>query len=251
MKTRYLFGNWKMYLDYQESVDLAKKISTTLSAVPQDTKIAVFPSAIAFHRVAEVLSSTTIAVGAQNTCWVEKGAYTGEVSAHTYRELGATYTLIGHSERRHIFHETNHEVRQKLESALSVGLTPVVCVGETLQERREGKVDETIEAQLRSAMSELVVPANSSIIVAYEPIWAINTGEACDPAEAERVHALIKRLVAGLVDGLTVSVLYGGSVDTHNIAKFLAEESVDGVLVGGASVKNDVWLDLVNQTVKC
>jgi triosephosphate isomerase len=204
MKSRYLFGNWKMYLDYQESVDLAKKIAAASSAAPQDTKIAVFPSAVAFHRVAEVLSSTTIAVGAQNTCWVEKGAYTGEVSAHTYRELGATYTLIGHSERRHIFHETNHEVRQKLESALSVGLTPVVCVGETLQERREGKVDETIEAQLRSAMSELVVPANSSIIVAYEPVWAINTGEACDPAEAERVHALIKRLVAGLTDGLCI-----------------------------------------------
>ncbi len=250
MKPCYVFGNWKMYLDYQESVDLAKKIATMFSVSPEGVKTAVFPSAIAFHRVAEVLSSTTIAVGAQNTCWVEKGAYTGEISAHTYRELGATYALIGHSERRHIFHETNHEVRQKLESALSVGLIPVVCVGETLAERREGKVDETIEAQIRSAFTELHVSANNAIIVAYEPVWAINTGEACEPVEAERVHALIKRLVAGLTDGLVVPVLYGGSVDAHNIAQFLAEESIGGVLVGGASVKNDVWFDLVSRIVK-
>lgn len=246
MKNIYLFGNWKMYLDYQESVDWAKQLKERVLELPEHVVSVVFPSSVALHRVGEVLKDSGVAVGAQNICWVEKGAYTGEVSAATYRSLGAMYALVGHSERRHIFHESNHEVRQKIEAALAHGLTPVVCVGETLAERKEGVIDETIEAQLRAAFAHLTINGGS-VIVAYEPVWAINTGEACDPNEAERVHALIKRLVAGLCPSLAdVPVLYGGSVNAENIDGFLAQESVDGVLVGAGSVKPDTWGNLVS-----
>lgn len=247
-KILYLFSNWKMYLDYEESVGWAKRLSEEMKNLPAGVIPVVFPISLALARVGEVLKDSSIGIGAQNICWAQKGAFTGEISAPMVHSVGATYALIGHSERRHVFHETDQEVRQKIDSALTAGLIPVVCVGETLTEREGGKTDEVILAQLRAAFTNLTVPPSKTIVVAYEPVWAINTGKACEPREAERVHAVIKEFVTTPNVSLSeVSVVYGGSVTPENIEAFLAQESINGVLVGGSSVKPEAWFDLVSR----
>lgn len=281
-KQLYLFANWKMYLDYNESNNLAIQLRDAYArGLSPSIHMAVFPSALSFVLVNDILGgSAPIFRGAQNICWVEKGAYTGEISAEMYR-VGASYALIGHSERRHIFKETNHEVRLKIEAALAAGLEPVLCVGETLKEREEGKAEEVVEAQLRAAFHNLSWPDNMMrrVIIAYEPVWAVNTGNACDPQEAERMQSLIHGWVTALtanmktyfnsktaesikssfVVSITASpeeiekaknqftpiVLYGGSVRKENAAAYFQEPHIDGVLVGQASTKLETWMEIV------
>ncbi len=252
MPTRkyYLFANWKMYLDYDESLALASEIATKLAVVPDSVVAAVFPSALSFVGVEKVLSATQVNVGAQNAHWVDKGGYTGEISPEMYRRVGATYALVGHSERRHLAGETNHDVRQKIEALLQAGVTPVVCVGETALERSAGQATEVVEAQLRSAFAELSWPANQPVIIAYEPVWAIGTGEACAAPAAEEMHALIAAFTRALVPTPPISILYGGSVRTDNVQSYLREEHIDGVLVGGASIKTDTWFPIVDEVCK-
>lgn len=245
-KNAYFFANWKMYLDYEESVELAQSLASLLPKFPSSITTVVFPSALAFYSVQQTLKNTSIKVGSQNIYWVEKGGYTGEISASMYKSLGSAYTLIGHSERRHLFHETNHEVRQKLEAALTVGLQPVLCIGEKLEEREQGKSEDVVEVQLRGALENLVWPGNPSLFIAYEPVWAVGTGVACDPAETERMHRIILDLVKGLAPQVSLKILYGGSVRPENIRSYINQEHVDGVLVGGASVKLDSWLEMIN-----
>ncbi len=242
---KYLFANWKMYLDYEHSLNLASALAGEEKNIPENIKMVVFPNALSLHAVNRVLQDSSISVGAQNFYWVEKGGYTGEISAHMYKAAGAEYVLIGHSERRHLFHETNHEVRQKVEAALAVGLTPVICVGETQKERDENKTEEVIETQLRSAFHAIVWPKNIELIVAYEPVWAVGTGIACDPIEAERMHNFIKKEVIALT-GVTPVLLYGGSVQPENANKYLNNPDIDGVLVGGASANLASWLGILN-----
>ena len=243
----YLFANWKMYLDYDESNILANAIAENKKSIPKSVKMAIFPSALALYPVGQVLRDAGISVGAQNTHWVEKGGYTGEISAPMYKLAGCEYALVGHSERRHLFHETNHETRQKIEAILTAGLTPVICVGETLAEREDNKTEEVVEIQLRSALQNLVWPENRELILAYEPVWAIGTGQNCDPLEAERMHGLIKKQVVALI-GVNSVVLYGGSVKPENVAEYLNNPNIGGVLVGGASANLESWMGIVRQT---
>lgn len=248
MKHLYLFGNWKMYLDFEESFLWAKQLAERMKDLPTHITSAVFPSAISLKHVKDVLEDSPVEIGAQIISSFEKGAYTGEVSAAMCRSVGVTYALIGHSERRHLFHETANEIRLKIEHAYAARITPVICVGETLSERQAGKTDEIIMMQIQSALHALTLPPEPTMLIAYEPVWAINTGEACDPREAERVHKLIKRSVND-VCGRTVptAVVYGGSVNPQNIESFLAEQSIEGVLVGGGSVKAHDWFELVSK----
>jgi len=242
---KYLFANWKMYLDYQQSLELAQSVVGAFANVnEQQIKMAVFPSALAFQSVAQLLKDAPVAVGAQNVYWVEKGGYTGEVSAHMYSALGAQYALVGHSERRHLCHESNHEVRQKVEAILSVGMVPVICVGETDKEKQENKTQEAIEAQVRAAFHGIVWPESRELVIAYEPVWAVGTGLACDPIEAEKTHEMIKKQVVALV-GIEPIILYGGSVRADNVAEYLKNPNIDGVLVGGASAHLDSWSEIV------
>ena len=243
----YLFANWKMYLDFDESNILANALAGEAINLSSKIKMTVFPSALSFYNVSQVLHDVGIGVGAQNVYWVEKGGYTGEISSQMYKSVGADYALIGHSERRHIFHETNHEVREKIESVLAVDLTPVLCVGETMNERNDGHTEEAIEIQIRAAFNNLSWPKNKKLIVAYEPVWAIGTGTSCDPIKAEKVHEVIKKLLAGLVPGVEPAILYGGSVDAKNIGDYLKNPNINGVLVGGASAKLDSLLDIVRK----
>lgn len=245
---KYLFANWKMYLDYDESNILANALVNERKKIPEAVKMVIFPSALSLYPVAQVLNDVGIGVGAQNIFWADKGGYTGEVSAEMFKNAGCTYTLIGHSERRHQFHETNHEVRQKMEAALTVGLVPVLCIGETLKEREENKTEEVIEVQLRAAFENLSWPVDKELIVAYEPVWAVGTGNACEIIEAERMHALIKKMVLALLPEVELVLLYGGSVRSNNAADYLNGKNIDGVLVGGASAKLDSWLEIITSS---
>ncbi len=240
---KYLFANWKMYLGFAESQNLASAIALEANEFSEDIKMAVFPSALAAKTVISTLEKTSVAVGAQNVYWVDKGGETGEISAAMYKAVGCEYALVGHSERRHLFHETNHEVRQKTEAVLAAGLTPVMCVGETEREKAGDKTAEVVEVQVRSALQDIVWPEDRELIFAYEPVWAIGTGQACDPVAAERVHELIKKQVAALTTRIPV-ILYGGSVNADNVNDYLKNPSINGVLVGGASTKLDSWLSI-------
>lgn len=217
---------------------------------PDGYQLAVFPSALAFTSVAEALAGSSIRVGAQNVYWVDQGGYTGEVSAAMFAAAGAQYALIGHSERRHQFHETNHEVRQKLEAALASGLTPLLCVGETAAERSAGRTWEVIETQLRAAYHNLVWPAKTDLLIAYEPVWAISRGTErwgadCPPGEAEVIHTRISDWLQGIMSGVAPQVLFGGSVRAANLGRYLAEPHLAGVLVGAASTQPDRWSALL------
>ena len=243
----YLFANWKMYLDYDESNILANAIANETSNFSKKIKMAVFPGALALYPVVQVLNDVGIESGAQNIYWVDKGGYTGEISAQMYKGAGCKYALVGHSERRHIFNETNHDVRQKIEAVLVADLTPVLCVGETSDEREKNKTEEVVEIQIRAAFQNIVWPENRELVVAYEPVWAIGTGKACDPIEAQKMHALIKKLLSVLVPGANPVLLYGGSVRPENVGEYLDKPNIDGALVGGASTKLDSWMGIINR----
>ena len=233
-------------MDYDESNILANTIVDKAKSIPKSIKMAIFPSALALYSVGQALQDVGINVGAQNVYWEEKGGYTGEISALMYKSAGCEYALVGHSERRHLFHETNLETRKKLEAILAVGLTPVICVGETLAEKDGGKTKEIVEVQLRSALQNLVWPEGRELIVAYEPVWAIGTGKNCDYAEAERMHKFIKKELSSFTK-ISPIILYGGSVRPENAAGYLKNPHINGVLVGGASANLDSWMKIISQ----
>lgn len=235
-----------MYLDHGESIALAKELVKQLPGFGLKAQMAVFPSSVALVGVKDFLKKIKVEVGPQNVFWLEKGGYTGEVSAATYKNILCKYALVGHSERRHVFNETNTEVRQKQDAIVGAGMTPVLCVGETLQERKNGEVQMVIEAQLRSAFTDVVWPKGRELIIAYEPVWAVSTGESCDPEESERVAAVIYQYVHSLT-GVQPIILYGGSVRADNVAQYIAQEHISGVLVGGASTKIDSWMEILQQ----
>lgn len=258
-KPIYLFANWKMYLDVKQSLELAKKIKLLQKKAPKNITLAVFSSALALAEVFKTLKKNKIAVGAQNVFWVPAGGYTGEVSAQMFALAGAKYALVGHSERRHQFKETNHEVMQKMEATLLAGLTPVLCVGETRNERDRGETDEVVEAQLRAAYYKINWPAGRQVVVAYEPVWAISKGIGvgaagghCEPAEAERIHLLINKILKGIFSQpVEPVILFGGSVRPNTVKSYLLQPHVNGVLVGAASTQfNSLKEILTNSLVK-
>lgn len=244
----YLFANWKMYLDYDESNILANALVVIAKKFSPSVKMVVFPSALSLYNVCGPLKDIGVAIGAQNTYWVDKGGYTGEVSAEMYKDAGCEYALVGHSERRHVFHETNHDVREKLDAVLATGMTPVICIGETGEERKNNKTEEVVEIQLRAALSKIEWPTDRELIVAYEPVWAIGTGDNCDPVEAERIHKKISEALRLLVPGVRAIILYGGSVRPNNVAEYLKFDHINGVLVGSASAKLDSWQEIVQNS---
>lgn len=243
-KKLYLFANWKMYLDAAESEKLAREFGKI--SYPKKSEVAVFPSALFMGELAPIFKKNKISFGAQNVHWADRGAYTGEVSAAMYKEAGCSRVLVGHAERRHKFHESNEEVRLKLEAILKLKLTPVLCIGETGEERKSGKTEEIIETQIRAAYQDLAWPKRLELIIAYEPVWAIGTGESCDPQEAERVCSLISDWTQKLLGSAPI-ILYGGSVAAENIRDYVDQPHIQGVLVGGASAKKDSWAGLVSK----
>lgn len=243
-KKNYLFANWKMYLKLSESKDLAEKLAKRFKKMPVETEMAVFPSAFSFQAVKKELKGSDILLGAQNAYWLDKGGYTGEVSVFDYREEDATYCLVGHSERRHQFGETDEDVAKKMEAVLESGLTPVLCVGETLRQKDSGQTKEIVAAQLESALSDLKIEKNQKIIIAYEPVWAIGTGKTCDVSVAQETAAFIKEVCENISGNGDISVLYGGSVKGDNALSFADLPDIDGLLVGGSSAKMETWEEI-------
>lgn len=236
--SKLIFGNWKMNLSAAASAEMASKVACAKDY--GDLEVVVFPT---FTALSDVLKATGGApcakVGGQDCFWETRGAYTGEVSAAQLKEIGCSHVLIGHSERRRHLHETDAMVNHKLKAARAAGLTPVLCIGESDDERRAGLWAAVIEGQVTKGLAGVNVGGNDQIIIAYEPVWAVGTGRACEPEAAREAHALVMNSIAEIygpeVARQHFRLIYGGSVDATNIASYLAEEGIDGALVGGAS----------------
>lgn len=247
---RTIIGNWKMQLSVQEAERLARDLAAGLPKRLTDVRVAVCPSYAALAPVRAALGEAPVMLGAQDVCDQEKGAYTGEVSARELVDLGATLAIIGHSERRAHVHEDDALIGAKVRRALAAKLLPVLCVGETREERDKGLRDVVVERQVRAALEGLELPARRELIVAYEPVWVIGTGTAVDPDDAVRSHFIVRETLRDIlgpdVADTRCRIIYGGSVDRGNVAGFLARPAVEGLLVGGASLSAEEFLAIVD-----
>jgi triosephosphate isomerase len=246
MRKRLIAGNWKMYKTISAGAALAREIADGLR--PGDPEVAVFPPATALAAVSQAVAGRAVKVGGQNMHFAREGAFTGEVSALMLKDAGCSHVLLGHSERRHVFGEDDELIAKKVRAALDGGLVPVVCVGETLPEREGRRTLEVVERQVERALRQLSADEVGRLAVAYEPVWAIGTGQVATPEQAQEVHAFIRGRIAvshGEPTGGATRLLYGGSVKPDNIAGLLALPDVDGVLVGGASLDAGSFLKIV------
>jgi triosephosphate isomerase (TIM) len=245
----FFCGNWKLFGTLSESVALASGVREgTVDVNAAD--VAVAPGFVALATVAEKLRGSRLGVAAQDCFWEAKGAYTGTVSPQQIADSGATHVIIGHSERRQFFGETDEGVGRKTKAALGAGLTPVVCIGETLAERDGGITLDRIAAQMSGGLGALGPDELARCVLAYEPVWAIGTGRNATPAQALEVHRFIRsRLIESLGDtgARALRILYGGSVKPDNIAALMAEPDIDGALVGGASLTVDSFVKIVKE----
>ena len=235
-----------MYLDFEESVILAQALVEE-NFDKEKNEIVVFPTTLAVREVIMCLNGYGITTGAQDVAWVSKGAYTGAVSAHMFKSAGCKYALVGHSERRYVFNESDDDVRKKIEACLDAGLIPVVCVGETEEDLNENKREYRLKKQLMKAFEGLQINGGE-VIVAYEPVWAISkagVGTPCSPQEANRIQEWIKLELKNYFSK-DIPVIYGGSVDEKNVVSYLSGRNVDGALVGNASTKKDSFVALIN-----
>jgi len=241
-------GNWKMHGSRAEAEELISALRAKLAGVT-DREVVVAPPFTALETVSRLLAGSAIRWAGQNLHWEPRGAFTGEVSGSMLKDLGCTYVVIGHSERRQYFGETDDSVQRKVLAAQREALLPIVCVGETLAERDQGETLAVIERQVRGALQEQEKAAIKNVVIAYEPVWAVGTGRTATPAQAQEVHAAIRRLLAekfGQESAEAVRLLYGGSVKANSIDGLMAEEDIDGALVGGASLEADSFARIVN-----
>ncbi len=247
MRTPVIAGNWKMYKTAAEAAAFAREFLPLVSGVT-GVEIVLAPSFLAIRTVADMVRGSKVGVASQNVHFAPEGAYTGEVSAAMIKEAGATHAIVGHSERRQYFAETDDAVNRKVKAVLEAGLTPIMCLGETLAERESGKTFEVVERQLRGGLAGVPATAAARVVVAYEPVWAIGTGKTASPAQAQEVHAFLRKGLAGTWEAgaaATVRILYGGSVKPDNVDTLMAQGDIDGALVGGASLKAESFARIV------
>ncbi len=241
MRKPIIAGNWKMNKTVAEAAALVNGLKSELKDV-RAVDIVVCPPFTALAKAAEIIQNTNIQLGAQDAYWEDAGAFTGEVSCLMLKQLGCRYLIIGHSERRAYFGETNNTVNRKLKAALKHNLAPIVCIGEKLEEREQGKTFDVIRDHIENGLQGISAEEAKGIIIAYEPVWAIGTGKTATPEQAQEAHSFIRKLLEELYNADTaalVRIQYGGSVKPDNIADLMAQSDVDGALVGGASLKID------------
>lgn len=249
MKT--IIGNWKMQVGTRESVALARGVIMALRGKKVLPEIIICPPFVAFSEVRKVVARSHVQMGAQDVFWEEEGSFTGEISPRMMNELGVTHAIIGHSERRRLLNETDEMANKKVREAKEEGLIPILCVGENQEQREAGKAKDIVAAQLHEGLSGLKFRSKDKLFIAYEPVWAIGTGQAATPADAKEMHAFIREhLKEILKSGSEVKILYGGSVDGGNVYSFLRESEVDGVLVGGASVRLAQFGQIINAAIE-
>ena len=250
MRNRMIAGNWKMNETYTEGVVLAQGLAKELANGTGDVDVVVCPPAVDLKGVAEVIEqeNAPFALGAQNVYWEESGAFTGETAPNMLTNIGATYCIIGHSERRGYFGETDEDINKKAKALMAHGIVPISCCGESLEVREAGKHVEFVVDQIKKDTEGLEITDSSKYVVAYEPIWAIGTGKTATADDAQEVCGAIRKTLADIFGKETadgIRVLYGGSAKPNNVAGFLEKEDVDGALVGGASLKVDSFAAMV------
>ena len=246
LRTPYVAGNWKMNMDRRSAVELAEAIR---GHAADGVDVGLFPAMLHVDEVARVCAGSHVRVGAQNCSDEPSGAFTGEVSAAMVKDVGARVVLLGHSERRHVYGETDAFINAKVTRALSEGLEVMLCVGETIEERRDGRTEDVCRTQLVAGLEGVSRGDLERVSVAYEPVWAIGTGETATPEMAGAVHTYLRGIAAGLHDedaAQALRILYGGSVKPANAAELMAVPDIDGALVGGASLRPDTFLPIID-----
>ncbi|WP_110516334.1 triose-phosphate isomerase [Herpetosiphon llansteffanensis] len=247
MRRPLLAGNWKMHYGVSEGVALVEALSADLTDLT-DRDVLVCPPFTLLGSLAPLLDGTAVALGAQNMHYETKGAFTGEIAPNMLKELGCSYVILGHSERRQYFGETDELINRKAHAALANGLKPIVCVGEVKAERDSGQAESVVVGQLRGSLAGLSAEQLRSVVIAYEPVWAIGTGDTATPADAQAIHARIRAELAALSDQATADAIiiqYGGSVKPDNVDELMAQPDIDGALVGGASLKAADFIRIV------
>ena len=247
MKKPFIAGNWKMNTNSASAVALAAGLAKELSSV-DTVDVAVCPPFVYLQSVAAALSASNIALGSQNVYFEEKGAFTGETSCAMLKDTSCTHAIIGHSERRHVLGETDAMINKKISAAISGSLLPIFCVGELLEERQGGTTNEVVASQIKNGLEGICSESIQSVTVAYEPVWAIGTGLTATPEQAQEVHAMIRGLLADLYGSeiaQEIRIQYGGSAKPENTAELMAQPDVDGLLVGGASLKVEDFAAMV------
>ncbi len=253
MRRKIIAGNWKMNKTVHETADLVNALKERLKAFRDEVDIVVCPPYASLVIAGELLSSSSIRLGAQNISQYDDGAYTGEVSAKMLLACGCRYVIVGHSERRQYFHETDDLVNLKARKALTSGLVPIICVGETLEEREKGVTDLVITAQIKGVLQGITAEELQKLVIAYEPVWAIGTGKNATPGQANEVHRLIRKLVGQLYSWASaekLQILYGGSMNPQNAASLLSQPEIDGGLIGGASLKPESFVPIVQAGIE-
>lgn len=249
MRKPFVAGNWKMNTDGSGSVELARAIASgTTETASVKATVAVFPPFVYLQSVVKALGASSVGVGAQDVYFESNGAFTGEISTSMLKDIGCTYCLCGHSERRHVIGETDELINKKLTAAINGGLLPILCVGELLSEREDSKTKDVVTRQMEKGLAGLGAEKVSAVTIAYEPVWAIGTGLTATPQQAQEVHDFIRKLLAGMYSNElseAIRIQYGGSVKPDNAAELMAQPDIDGLLVGGASLKADSFLAII------
>jgi len=248
MRKTVIAGNWKMNNDLKESEKLIVELKNLLQNEKPNCDVVVCPPYTSLSEASKLLKGSQIKLGAQNMHFEENGAFTGEVSASMLKSVGCEYVILGHSERRHIFGESNEMINKKIKKALSAGLKPIFCVGELLEERENGTTNDVVKKQILKGLAEISADDMKNIIVAYEPVWAIGTGKTASPAQAQEVHEFIRDLIE-ITYSLDIAndlvIQYGGSVKPDNAKELISQKDIDGALVGGACLKADSFVGII------
>ncbi len=249
MRVPLIAGNWKMNNTIEESLDLAKSLAEFSKSFNKDREILICAPFTALYALKTVLKSSKIKLGAQNMHYEESGAYTGEISPLMLKDIGVDYVLIGHSERRQYFNENDELLNKKLKAALKHGIKPILCVGETLEQREANVEKETVKTQIVKSLCDIDADCFKNIVIAYEPVWAIGTGKTASSNQANEIISYIRDVIKELYDekiSENVIIQYGGSVKGSNAAEIMAKPDIDGALVGGASLKAEEFINIIN-----
>lgn len=248
MRKKIVAGNWKMFNNLSQSIALISEIKQGLGNLDANCEVVICPPFTSLETASALTKDTKIAVGAQNMYFEESGAFTGEISADMLLSVGCKYVILGHSERRTIFKESDELINKKIKKALAKGLKPIFCIGETLQEREEDRTEKVIEVQVREGLKDISTDDFKNVVIAYEPVWAIGTGKTATPEQAEAVHKFIRNLLSNMygteIANNTV-IQYGGSVKPENAKELMLQPNIDGALVGGACLKASSFLDII------
>lgn len=248
MRKKMIAGNWKMNMDLTESQNLISRLTSGLIGKKLNCEVIICPPFTSLSEAYTLIKNTPIKLGAQNMYFEQSGAFTGEISAKMLKSVGCEFVIIGHSERRTIFRETDGFINEKLKAALAAGLNPIFCIGETLEEREAGKEKEVLKKQLSEGLDEISVDQMKKIIIAYEPVWAIGTGKTATPSQAEEMHDYIRNYIKDdFTDEIAANLIiqYGGSVKPENARELLSQKDIDGALVGGACLKADLFIGII------